>query len=95
MLIGENMEEKTPKRKIRLWIKVVVVLILLVLYTMLILMILLMFLILAILDNGRTTANKLSSEVKEEIDNKVYNKPIEVVSNSLYEKVVNEGEFKK
>lgn len=62
-----------------------------VLYTMLILMILLMFLILAILDNGRTTANKLSSEVKEEIDNKVYNKPIEVVSNSLYEKVVNEG----
>ena len=57
-----------------------------VLYTMLILMILLMFLILAILDNGRTTANKLSSEVKEEIDNKVYNKPIEVVSNSLYQK---------
>ncbi len=35
MLIGENMEEKTPKRKIRLWIKVVVVLILLVVGTLL------------------------------------------------------------
>ncbi len=62
-----------------------------VLYTMLILMILLMLLILAILDNGRTTANKLSSEVKEELDNRTYEKPIEIVSNSLYEKIVNAG----
>lgn len=62
-----------------------------VLYTMLILMILLMFLVLAILGNGRTTANKFSSKVKDELDKKEYGSKIEIVQNTLYAVVANEG----